>query len=456
MPRKGSIIICTPELREDAGQVTDRNLRERRPAMGRYRGLAAGLVMTVLAACLAGCGAKSSGEDRERLPKKTMEHSVRMDEDAHRDVLKARIEYIERDGDGVVLTEHCLYEEAGEGLVVQRDHQGKELSRHRLDSKGDGFALYCGSEKRIIYENGVRNLYSVPVSQTEGGETVFWEQSEKVAAYQGEFTYVCLCEPYLIYGEDDNTLVRLDLDTGDRKTMEFPLSNATIKRFSAGEEWLYLTDVGSGIVYRLHPGEWKVEKLYEGRDPGEMIECITVDGSFLFLEFFSEDDYDRIECFDMEQQKTVGKLSAAEVRPLLQAEGLWKDTAIESIIRSDGSSVYRDEINFVGLSVYHGRVYFLLDFREKLGILFSCQENDLSDLQMEEEFMDWMEQADFDQSENSPRGGLGGYGDLYYVHYYDSQIKEHLVRYHLDTKQWEEVGENELIWLAYQAVGWWP
>lgn len=410
--------------------------------MGKYWGLAAGLAMTVLAACLAGCGAKGSGEDQERLPEKTMEHSVRMDEDAQRDVLKARIEYIERDGDGVVLTEHCLYEEAKEGLVVQRNHQGKELSRHRLDSKGAGFVLYCGSEKRIIYENGVRDLYSAPVSQTDDGETVSWEQSEKVAAYQGECTYVCLCEPYLIYGEDDNTLVRLDLDTGERKTMEFPLSNSTIERFSAGEEWLYLTERESGSVYRIHPKEWNYEKLYECEDPGERIELITVDGSFLFLELFS--DY-RIECFDMEQQKTVGKLSVAEVKQFLQAEELWKDTEKKKLI------------SFDGVSVYHGRVYFILDFWEKEAVVFlSCQEKDLSDLQMEKEFMDWTEQADFDQSENSVRSGLGGYGDLYYVHYYDSQIKEHLVRYHLDTKQWEEVGENELIWLAYQALGWWP
>ncbi len=412
--------------------------------MGKYRRLAAGLAMTVLAACLAGCGAKGSGEDRERLPKKTMEHSVRMDEDAQRDVLKARIEYIERDGFGVVLTEHCLYEEAEEGLVVQRDHQGKELSRHRLDSKGSGFTLYCGSEKRIIYVNG-GDLYSVPVSQTDVGETVFWEQSEKVVTYQGESTDVCLCEPYLIYSENDNTLVRLDLDTGDRKMMEFSLLNSTIERFSAGEEWLYLTEWKSGIVYRIHPREWEFEKLYECSDPGEGIELITVDGSFLILELFSDH---KIECFDMEQQKTVGKLSVAEVKQFLQAEGMWKEREKKKLI------------SFNGVSVYHGRVYFILDFGEtwkKEEVVFlSCQEKDLSDLQIEKEFMDWTEQADFDQSENSIRSGLGGYGDLYYVHYYDSQIKEHLVRYHLDTKQWEEVGENELIWLAYQALGWWP
>lgn len=442
MPRKESIIICIPELREDTANALARNLGERRLAMRKYCGLAAVLAVTVLALCLSGCGAEGSGEDQERLPKKTVERPDRMDEDAQRDVLKARIEYVERDGDGVVLTEHCLYEEAGEGLVVQRDHQGKELSRYRLDSRGDGFSLYCGSEKRIIYENGVRDLYSVPVSQTDDGETVLWDQSEQVASYQGGYTYVYLCEPYLIYGEDGNTLVRLDLDTGDRETMEFPLDQSTIERFSAREEWLYLTDV-RGIVYRIHPKEWKLEKLYECKDPEGFAGLSAVDGSLLFLEFLSGNDYARIECFDIGQQKTAGKLSEAEVKPFLQAGGLWKDTEKMKPFRFDG------------ISVYHGRVYFLLDFWEnEKGVMLSCQESDLSDLQMEKGFADWMGQADLDQPELC-MGGLGGYGDLYYFHYYDSRIKQHLVRYHLDTGHWEEVGENELIWLAYQALGWW-
>lgn len=81
-------------------------------------------------------------------------------------------------------------------------------------------------EKNIIFskyaEDGFLNLYSVSVLQTDDGETVPWEKAERIGScYEEEivgYAQAALCEPYLIYREDAHTLVRLDMETGDRKT----------------------------------------------------------------------------------------------------------------------------------------------------------------------------------------------------------------------------------------------
>lgn len=435
------------------------------------------VMIAALAVCLAGCGAREQQKDSAE--KNQVDAVVRnagmTSEEQQRLRLKADIE------PEVILTEHCLYtvsddeEDLDSAVIVQKDHQGNELKRIPLKgvSESDLLDLLCGSDKHIIFskyaEDGFLNLYSVPVLQTDDGETVPWEKAERIGScYEEEivgYAQAALCEPYLIYREDAHTLVRLDMETGDRKTYAIPLTIIELYNFANIDGYLYLvsardedSDSDSAInfcIHRINFNDGTSEKLYES-ERQEYPHSLYIDGKFLYMWFTDMSNNGsvpaRMECFDLEQKKIAGQLFAREIEDFMR-EKVMAGSVEECWEHYEGDCFF----------VYAGRLYMMENtswLTEKGGdgevaiprtVLLSCSANDLTDLKSEQDLAVWFQKQKCDKS----AVGLGGYGDVYYFIYdsYEDQQppKTHLMRYYLDTKQIEEVDHKELIWQGYSA-----
>lgn len=435
------------------------------------------VVVTALVLGLAGCGAREQQKDTAEGQSKAdavIQNVELSSEEGKKAFLKAHTES--------VLTEHCLYTEYdddGNDVIIQMDYEGNEQNRFPINEEENCETLVCGSDKRLILSKYVgdeedieiTDLYSVPVVQTEEGETVQWEQEEKIGScYDGllEFSKAVLCEPYLLYiecyKENHNTLVRLDLETGEQKKFTFPLADLDLYYPAYIEDYLYLVntkdidfDKGSennAAVYRIDIAQGSLEKLYESEKQEEDPCILFVDGQFLYQVIENDAVEDRIECFDLKQKKTVGQLSVEEIKRLIREEVM------------SGSVEECWEFILDGLSVYAGRLYIMPKtswLTEKGGdgeaaipetVLLSCSAKDMTDLKYEQDFEEWLQKQDCDKM----MLGLGTAGkeDGYYFVYdsYDEvheQRNYYLMRYHLDTKQIEEVDKKELIWQLYYA-----
>ena len=426
------------------------------------RRLWSAVVLTALAVCLSGCGVREQQKD-------TTEEKSKADaviQNAGMNSEKQKRAFLEENA-GLVMTERCLYEDdAVDDLIIQMDYEGNERNRFPINEEENAEYLVCGSDKRLILSTYVDDdtltLYNVPVLQTDDGETVRWEQKEKIAPCYGDTigcaAEVVLCEPYLFYKEDSNKLVRLDMETGDRKNFTFPLTDIELYHFAYADEYLYLfnlkdddVDMDSGensAVYRINIAEGTSEKLYECEKPDEDPYNLFVDGQFLYILFDDENARDdRIECFDPEQKKTVGQLSVREIERLIKEEVM------------SGSVEECWEFALDGISIYAGRFYIMARtswLKEKGGnevpipktVLLSCSAKDMTDLKYEQDLAKWFQKQACDKTVLGL--GMDGDEDNYYF-LYDSYESEkpnitHLMRYHLNTKQIEEVDEKEPIW----------
>ncbi|MDE6566969.1 MAG: hypothetical protein K2K70_04445 [Lachnospiraceae bacterium] len=421
------------------------------------------VVVTALALGLAGCGVKEQQKDTAEDKSKAdavIQHAGNTSEERQMLTLKEDIE------PGAVLTEYCLYKEEDDAVIVQSDHAGNELSRVTLEDDDTFDGLLCGSDKRIIYAreradsellNIDRDLYSAPVLQTENGETVRWDQAEKIATYRyelGEESNVYyLQEPYLIYCADDHTMVRHNLETGDEENMELSPEHMAEFDIASLDGYLYLEeddyDYEEKIgLYRIDIAKWTIEKVIELENQEEEIGQIWIEGPLLYMEIGRDEDgfvLDRLECFDLDQKKTVGQLSTQEIISFLEKEKLCTDV-VESDVDCDGLSVYAGKV-YITLSVY-GQLEEEVNDGVRV-VLLRCSENDLSNLENEQEMTEWY----YENKNYSAFSVLDGYGDLYYFDYADKDMDGHLMRYHLDTKKMEEVGHDELIWRGYEAIG---
>lgn len=237
--------------------------------------------------------------------------------------------------------------------------------------------------------------------------------------------------------------------------MELSLEHMAEFDIASLDGCLYLKDIrddydyeGEIGLYRIDIAKWTLEKLIELENREEEIGWIWIEGSHLYMEIGRDEDgfvLDRLECFDLEQKKTVGQLSIQEIISFLEKEKLCTE-AVES------------EVNCSGLSVYAGKVYITLSVYGQLDeemndgarvVLLRCTDNDLSNLENVPEMTEWY----YENRNNSQFSVLDGYGDLYYFDYADKDMKAYLMRYHLDTKKMEEVGHDELIWRGYDAIG---
>lgn len=427
------------------------------------------VMMTALVLGLAGCGAREQQKDTAE--KKNKADAVIQDagttsEEQQKVFLKAHTD--------AVLTKHCLYTDYNDDdckdVIVQMDYEGNELKRFPINEEEIDEELLCGSDKRLILsrnadvdeDDETRVLYSVPIVQTEDGETVQWEQEEKITSYYDEFLKfpnAVLCDPYLLYKEDRNTLVRLDMETGERKNFTFPLTDLRLYHFGYIDDDLYLVtknddDMDSGknsAVYRLNIAEGTSEKLYECEKQDEYPYDLFVDGQFIYMLFTetlrSGVLEDWIECFDLEQQKTVGQLSFEEIKRLIQDE----------VMAGSVEEVW--EFALDGLSLYGGRLYIMARtswLTEKGGdgeaaiprtVLLSCSAKDMTDLKYEQDLAEWFQEQGCDKFVSGI--GTGGYKDIYYFIYEDENHITHMMRYYLDTKQIEEVDKKELIRQVY-------
>ena len=423
------------------------------------RRLWSAVVLTALAVCLSGCGAREQqkGTTVEKSRADAIIQNARINNEEQQ---KAFLE----EHAGVVLTERCLYEyDAVDDVIVQMDYEGNELNRFPINEEENCEILLCGSDKRLILSKYVKDdtltLYSVPVLQTEDGETVRWEQEEKITSCYEEFLgpEVVLYEPFLLYKEDSNTLVRLDMETGERKNFTFPLTDLAVYRLAYIDDYLYLVnkkdndvDMDSGknsTVYRINIAEGTAEKLYECEKQDEQPYNLFVNGQFLYMLVDNGHVMDRIECFDMEQKKTVGQLSVREIECLIKEEVM------------TGSVEECWEFDLDGISIYAGRFYIMAStswLKEK-GVsretaiprtaLLSCSAKEMTDLKYEQDLTEWFKKQGCDKTVLGL--GIAGDEDNYYFQYelYEGEKTNisHLMRYHLDTKQIEEVDEKELI-----------
>lgn len=416
------------------------------------------VLLTSLAVCLSGCGGR--GLQKDTTGEKSKADTVIQNAGINNE--EKRKAFLEENAD-VVLTDRCLYiDDSVDDVIIQMDYEGNELDRFPRNEEENAEVLLCGSDKRLILSkyasDDTETLYSVPVLQTDDGETVRWEQEEKIApcypCYHDDAEAV-LCEPYLFYEEDCNTLVRLNMETGERKNFTFPL--AELDLFDCMDGYLYLfnerdddVDLDSeenSAVYRINVAEGTSEKLYECGKQGEYPHDLFVDGQFLYILFYNGYVADRIECFDLKQKKTVGQLPGGEIERLIKEEVM------------SGSVEECWEFALDGLSVYGGRFYIMARtswLTEKGGdgeaaipgtVLLSCADKDMTDLKYEQDLAEWFQKRDCDETASGL--GMDGEEDSYYF-LYESYEREkpnitHLMRYHLDTKQIEEVDEKELL-----------
>lgn len=414
------------------------------------------VLLISLAVCLSGCGGRGLQKDTtgEKSKADTVIQNAGINNEEKR---KAFLE----ENANVVLTDRCLYIDASsDDVIIQMDYEGNELNRFPINEEENAEVLVCGSDKRLILgknaedeDDETMTLCSVPVLQTDDGETVRWEQEEEVGPCKDEVAV--LCEPYLFYQEARNTLVRLNMETGERKNFTFPL--AELDLFACMDGYMYLfngrdvdVDMDSGensALYRINVAEGTSEKLYEREKQGEYPHDLFVDGQFLYILFGDEYVVDRIECFDLEQKKTAGQLSVGEIERLIKEEVM------------SGSVEECWEFSLDGLSVYKGRLYIMARtswLTEKGGdgeaaiprtVLLSCAHKDMTDLKYEQDLAEWFQKQGCDKTVSGL--GMDGDEDSYYF-LYDSYESEkpviiHLMRYHLDTKQVEEVDEKELL-----------
>lgn len=419
------------------------------------------VMIAALAVCLAGCGAREQQRDSAE-EKNQVDAVVRnagmTSEEQQRLELKADIE------PGVVLTEHCLYYFDDEN-IIQTDHAGNELSRVPLEDDETFAGLLCGSGQRIVYAREYTSdydveqidLYQVPVLQTDDGESVNWDQKQKLVSCRYDpvlYPDVFLQEPYLVYRLDDYTIVRHHLETGDEEKMDLSMDQLAVENNADFDGCLYFRGIPTedkwedmGALYRLDIANWKLEKLYEMEDREEYISHIWIEGSFAYMNISKDEDgyvFSRLECFDLEQKKRVGQLSAQDIFGFLEQEKIctWAQDA---------------EIDCSGLSVYAGKAYLTVsgyDYDVESGkeksrdILLCCTEKNLSNLENEREMTDWYDTHSKDEGHCNT---LDGYGEFYYFEVIDEEEDEfQRMCYHLDTKQMEELGHNELIWQGYE------
>lgn len=441
----------------------------------------AGILFAVLMLCLSGCGVN------EKTDKKT-EKKIRQKSVNEEEFLRAYMQ------PGGVLTSNCIYvrDETGE-YIVQWSHEGKELSREEFecDEYDMGYGLEAGSDRRLIlsqYQNkkGVGEqqvLYNVPIRQTDNGETVQWNQKEEVAV--AEITErVVLCEPYLIYMEcieEKYTLIRLDLETKEKKKLDFlGLEDVDFYPAAVADGLLYLFDREAvtgrgGIVYRIHIDDWTSEKVYEGTGSMEEIYGLSIDGDYLWMSIDTYEDgdgdgvsiysYCRIECYDMKQKKTVAVLSGKELMQVLEKENVW------------GSNMTCMDIDAVDVYAYAGRLLVTVEIEiaikntdgsrimETKQIMLSCPQEDIKKLTYEREVIEWCcnhtYQNKFEHEDTQNNAGVeyesnifAGFGDNVYLAYTDKDDKKvHLIRYNVETKKRVEVQEKELVWQAFCKRG---
>lgn len=430
--------------------------------------------MAALALSLCACGTK----EKKKIGKKDAGKTEAEQKE------QRRREFFKRNMDGV-LTEKCIYEETEEGEILQKDLQGKELDRHKVPWEEVDWTLEAGSDKRLLYssdegrDDGKTVLYHCPIKQTESGEAVLWEQEKKLALVEwgNDGTVLWLEEPYLIY-HDGKTLVRLDLETEEKRTLDFHeniISSENTLSYSGEKGVVFFhadgleDDYGEeedrdegdhDSLYRIDIGKWEAEKILSNQNGRYDIVLDKVSKETLLLEYWMEEKYfESVAQFDMVQKKVLGEIPKKRIEKFLDQKKIY------------GLKDNRDLWVFQAYE-YGGRIYLVCslqydtvkssdsavpyDLRE---VLLSCPKEDLSALSYEKDISEWWyENTEKEEAEDEYYDAfihhLGGFVAIFenelYVSYRDPEDHgEHLMMYDLDTKKMQEVGEKEL---AYQAL----
>lgn len=447
--------------------------------MRGMRGIFLFAAAAVLVLNLCACGAKDEKDVKKEAGKKAEEQKA-----------ERRREFLKHSFAGA-LTEKCMYEATEEGEILQKDLQGKELDRHKVPlERGWRVIVEAATRNWLLYsidilDDGGRDiLYRCPIKQTKAGETVLWEQAEKLArvrwATDGSGSCLWLQEPYLVYHNFDQ-LVRLNLETGEKKTLDFQeeiwCEPSIIGNAEEGYLYLHADGLKEGpredrdegehdSLYRIDIEQWKAEKVYSNEDGNYRFACHTMSGKNVLLTIGAADYVDqyhyfeRMEYYDTAQKKALGTLSRKEIGKFLDQKKLFG-------VKQDSRDLW------ITMAFGHrGRIYFACrmcyDAEEERDrtkpddvrdVLLSCPEGDLSALSYEEDISEWWygnteKQMAENESSNAHVIHLGGFVAAFenelYVSYRDPKKHgEHLMLYDLDTGKMREVGRKEL---AYQVM----
>lgn len=433
-------------------------------------------VMVAVTACLGACGAK---DDRKETGKEVANSAERQKEDRRR-------EFLNRNTD-CVITEKSIYESTDAGEILQKDHRGKAVDRYKVEMKKDrDMVLAAASEKRLLYavdeedDDALLTLYHCPVEQTKSGEKVLWNQGKELARVEFDISWVPILqleEPYLVY-YDGKALVRLNLDTEEKKTFDFEDDGNMESSLMAGSEkgCLYFhadnlpeseidrEEGANDSLYRIDVEEWRKEKIYSNQDSGYDVtwEAPMKDDMIFPVYWTGYPDFEKIECYDVGQKKILGRISGGDLEKFLEEKNLY------------GEKYKAGHNLFVDFTFEYGdRLYIVCDYDKesrtnstepyvRREILLSCPKENMSNLSYEEDVSEWWygnaEEEKVCDEFNDGRGAathhMGGFiiafeNELYFSYRNKKDHSERLMLYDLETGKMQEVREKEL---AYQAL----
>lgn len=458
-----------------------------------------GAALAAMALCLSACGAE--GPRNEKAVSKSVGEKGKSKDDGAGKKDRRREEFFRkfRIADDMVygscvVTKNCIYEEPDDSMydegeeIVQKTRQGKELSRHKLEIL-DSEDLVEGSEKRLLIatdEVEVKNdeesngfyIYQVPIRQTGTKETPLWEKKERVAEFDGESENIYLHEPYLIYC-DGNKVVRMDLESGEKKTLEIEKNVYDLDSLAVMSEEgnLFLNAVNYDNhaldgIYRIDLEGWQAEKIYSDQDTADTYYLTSVEDGMLYLLYLDSNigDSRKLVCYDS-RKKEAYSLAAAEIEKFLDQEQLYGGKEYEN----------HRELKIAGIYPYADRVYvdchLLLGDAEdgegsggggtdkavplsepdnQIQRLVSFPKGEPSRLRYEKEMMDsWHDHVAGLQGDDGEKvmysdGIFAAFeNELYFSCKGEKKGRAHISVYDLESGEMRELGEGEL---AYQVL----
>ncbi len=465
----------------------------------RCRRVLAGGLVAVLALCLSACGAEGPKSKREA--DSPGEKSVPKDrnaekKDQRRESFFRKLRMLSDTYETCVVTEHCTYEavegyEQKDDVILQKNLQGKELARHKLAF--DDFFLLGGSDKRLLYtRNGMNpkgkweyDIYQIPIRQEGEGEALLVDQAEKLVGTNDIDCQVYLQEPYLVYC-DGKAVVRLDLESGDKKKLSAGKETYNVKFVDVASEdgilFLHYSLDGDyyndypllkgeeDTVYRIDIEKWQMEKIWVNEELHDEYRVMSAGSDLLIEQMVESGDLEldsiKLECYDIAKKKKICSVSKTEIERFLDREGLGK------------KGKERPELNIEGAYCYSGRVYvdchllyfdegreeeskggdgekpLLLSEDDMIQRLVSFPLGEPSKLRYEKDVMDrWYDyvmklQGDDGNAVYSD-GIFAAFENAFYFSCKEKEGRSHIVAYDLDDGEMRELGEEEL---AYQVL----
>lgn len=369
-------------------------------------------------------------------------------------------------------TEQCVYDydySWSEGGIIQRDWQGKVLSRHKVEQQeeaGDLLFLLGVSEEHICYavgDDGSYGIYAVPLEQEDGTERVLWGQEEKIARTNEAAAYIS--EPYLFYTKG-HCLLRFRFDTGKSELIlkgkqdifihqdifiyrERPVVSDGMLYVGEGKEnedgeidysSFYLVDIRNGEAEQLYT----VEKGYS-------LALLEADGALLYMMKENQRDgsWD-IECFDSGTQETKSILKEKQLHKFLKTEKLLRPKEYLAFARLTEVFPSEDRIYFL-FEIYYEYILKNKYTNVDTSVVISCPRGEVADLSNEAVLNEWLYGH---TDEDWRKEGFSLYGDeiCFYYGKYKEEGTARMMSYHIKDKVLREVQKTEPMYQQFAVL----